>query len=50
MARKVIRCYCGFVAQGDDSELVSAVQAHVREAHRMEYTRDEVLAMAEPLD
>ena len=50
MAKKVVRCYCGFVAEGDDTELVPAVQAHVRDAHRMEYTRDQVLATAEPLE
>jgi predicted small metal-binding protein len=50
MANKVIRCYCGYVVEGDDEQLVTAVQAHVREAHRMEYTREEVLAIAEPLE
>jgi predicted small metal-binding protein len=50
MARKVIRCYCGYVVEGEDDELVTAVQGHVRDVHRMEYTREEVLAMAAPTD
>jgi predicted small metal-binding protein len=48
--KKVVRCYCGFVAEGDDGQLVVAVQEHVRDVHRMEYTREQVLAMAEPLE
>ena len=47
MTKKVIRCYCGWVGEGDDSALVTAAQLHGREAHRTEYTREEVLAMAE---
>jgi hypothetical protein len=50
VAKKVVRCYCGFVAEGEDTELVVAVQSHVRDAHQMEYTPDKVLAIAEPLD
>jgi predicted small metal-binding protein len=50
VAMKVVRCYCGFVAEGEDAELVSSVQVHVREVHRMEYTPEEVLAMAEPAE
>ncbi len=48
VVQKIVRCYCGYSAEGTDDELVVAVQAHVREVHRMEYTRDEVLAIAEP--
>lgn len=48
--KKVVRCYCGFVAEGDDDTLVPTVQAHVREVHHTEYTREEVLAIAEPTE
>lgn len=48
MATKLVRCYCGYVVEGSDDQLVQAVQVHVREVHRMEYTREEVLAIAEP--
>jgi|GEM_PF-3452355 len=50
MIRKTVRCYCGYAAEGEDDELVTAVQTHVRDVHRMEYTREEVLAIAEPLN
>jgi hypothetical protein len=50
MTKKVVRCYCGYAVDGTDDELVVAVQAHVREVHRLEYTREEVLAIAEPLE
>lgn len=49
MLQKVVRCYCGFSVEGNDDQLVQAVQTHVRDVHRMEYTRDEVLAIAEPI-
>jgi hypothetical protein len=45
--KKVIRCYCGFVTDGDDEQLIISVQAHAREVHSTEYTANEVLAMAE---
>lgn len=50
MIRKTVRCYCGYAADGDDDELVTAAQTHVHDVHRMEYTREEVLAVAEPLN
>ena len=49
MAEKKVSCDCGKVIQeqGDD-QLVRAVQQHAREVHRMDMTREQVLAMAEP--
>jgi len=44
----IVRCDCGFEARGDESKLVPAVQRHGREAHNMEVTREQVLAMARP--
>jgi predicted small metal-binding protein len=44
----VVRCDCGFEARGTEAKLVPVVQRHGREAHRMEVTREEVLAMAKP--
>ncbi|KAA1420986.1 DUF1059 domain-containing protein [Nocardioides humilatus] len=47
---KVINCDCGFVVRGDnDDELVRAAQAHASEAHSMQITAEQVLAMAEPI-
>jgi predicted small metal-binding protein len=44
----VVRCDCGFEARGTEAELVPIVQRHGREAHDMEVTREQVLAMAKP--
>jgi predicted small metal-binding protein len=44
----VVRCDCGFEARGTEAKLIPIVQRHGREAHRMEVTREEVLAMAKP--
>jgi predicted small metal-binding protein len=46
---KIINCDCGHVVRGDsDDELVAATQKHAREAHGMELTREQVLALAVP--
>ena len=46
---KVFTCECGVVIRGrDDEELVRQAQRHAREVHRMEITREQVLAMARP--
>src|SRR5438874_10280638 len=44
----MVRCECGFEARGEESQLVPEVQKHGREAHNMEVTREQVLAMARP--
>ncbi len=44
----VVTCECGFQAKGAEDELVEVVQQHGREAHDMEVTRDQVMAMAKP--
>lgn len=46
----LVRCDCGFEARGTEVTLVPAVQRHGREAHNMEVTREEVLAMAKPAE
>jgi predicted small metal-binding protein len=46
---RILNCDCGRVLRGDtDDELVAAAQQHARDAHGMELTRDQVLALAEP--
>lgn len=48
MAKKV-SCDCGkTIRESTDDALVAAVQRHARDVHRMELSRDQVLAMAEP--
>lgn len=50
MVNKQVSCDCGTIIreQGDD-QLVAAVQQHAREVHGMDLTREQVLAMAEPV-
>jgi predicted small metal-binding protein len=46
---KVINCECGFVVRGDsDDELVGNAQTHAKDAHNMEITWEQALAVAEP--
>jgi predicted small metal-binding protein len=45
----VVSCDCGFEARGREDELVPKVQSHGREAHNMDVTREQVLAMARPI-
>ena len=48
MAKKV-SCDCGkTIREQTDDALVAAVQRHAREVHRMDLSREQVLAMAEP--
>jgi predicted small metal-binding protein len=49
MAAKKVSCDCGkVIREKSDDDLVRAVQQHAQEVHRMEMTREQVLAMAEP--
>lgn len=44
---KVLKCDCGYVAQGDDDgELVATAQAHARRSHGMELPAHLILARA----
>ena len=48
MAKKVA-CDCGkTIREQSDDALVAAVQQHARDVHRMDLSREQVLAMAEP--
>jgi predicted small metal-binding protein len=48
---KVVNCECGYTARGEtDDELVSAVEAHVRQDHPEmagQMGREDIMAMAE---
>lgn len=49
MAGKTIQCPCGYTLHGkDDEEVVRAAQQHAQQAHEMELTREQALAMARP--
>ena len=43
-----VRCDCGFEARGTADKLVPIIQRHGREAHKMNVTREEALAMTRP--
>lgn len=46
---KSITCPCGYTLHGrTDDEVVEQAQAHAREVHDMDLTRDQALAMARP--
>ena len=50
MAEKQVSCDCGAtIREQGDEKLVSAVQQHARDVHNMELSREQVLAMAEPV-
>jgi predicted small metal-binding protein len=46
---KVINCPCGFVLKGNsDDEVVQKAQAHAKQVHQMDLSREQALAMAKP--
>jgi len=47
--RKRVSCECGWSAEGEAAELITAVREHGRTAHGMDVTDEQVLAMAEPV-
>jgi predicted small metal-binding protein len=50
MAQIVVTCECGFEIRGETDDVVGRTQALGREAHNMDVTREQVLAMAKPAD
>jgi predicted small metal-binding protein len=49
MVRKIVKCDCGFVVRSDsDDQLVAELQKHAREDHKMNISREQILAMAQP--
>lgn len=48
---QIINCDCGFVVRGaTEDELVANAQAHAREVHEMDITREQVLSLAVPAE
>ena len=43
---KEVTCICGWQCRGTEDEVIVQVQAHGREAHGIESTREEILALA----
>ena len=49
MAWKFVKCDCGFVVRSDnDAALVADLQKHAKEHHKMDLSKEQVLAMAQP--
>jgi predicted small metal-binding protein len=45
---KYVKCQCGVeLTANSEEEIVSLIQAHGREAHNMEVSRDQALALVE---
>ena len=48
---KAVNCPCGETIKADtDHELVQLVQAHGKEVHNQEVSREDALAMAQPIE
>jgi len=47
---RFVECDCGWRCQGSEDEVVALCSAHAREAHGLELTREQVLAVARPVD
>jgi predicted small metal-binding protein len=49
MVKKIVKCDCGFIVRSDsDDVLVATLQKHAKEDHKMNLTREQILAMAQP--
>jgi predicted small metal-binding protein len=46
--RRRVSCECGWSAEGEEAELIAAVQEHGRKVHGMDVTPEQVMAMAQP--
>lgn len=47
--QKVITCPCGYVLKGEsDEDVVTKAQAHAKQVHQMDLSREQALAMAKP--
>lgn len=50
MHPRQVSCDCGkTIREKSDDELVAAVQKHARDVHKMELSREQVLAMSQPV-
>ena len=48
---KAVNCPCGETITADtDDELVALVQSHGKEVHSQDVSREDALAMAQPVD
>jgi predicted small metal-binding protein len=47
--RRRVSCECGWTFEGEEAELIAAVQEHGRTSHGMDVTAKQALAMAQPV-
>jgi len=47
---RYVECDCGWSSRGPEDEVVADCIAHGREVHRMDLSREQVLAAAKPAD
>ena len=47
---KQVTCECGWTAKGTEDELVTQIQAHGREVHGMDVTREQAVAQMAPAE
>lgn len=45
----IVRCACGWETRGSEDEVILSATEHGRLVHNMTASRDQVLAMAEPV-
>jgi predicted small metal-binding protein len=45
-----VTCQCGWQCRGTQDEVVAQVQAHGRQAHGVDTTREEILAIARSVE
>jgi predicted small metal-binding protein len=45
-----IECDCGWTCRGTEEVLLAAAREHGREVHDMELTREQILAIARPVE
>lgn len=50
MSQKQVSCDCGkVIREQSDEQLIATVQAHAKEVHDMDLSREQILSMAEPV-
>jgi predicted small metal-binding protein len=49
VAELLVRCACGLEIRGAEDDVVAKTQEHGRQAHNMDVSRKDVLAMATPV-
>jgi predicted small metal-binding protein len=46
----LVECDCGWSCRGNEDEVVAACREHGRDVHGLEPDREQILAVAEPIE